>query len=73
MNPNNGLLYWASYYDTSTETQEKYKGVLFEIDPKTGEVTNLGDFQTELTSLCIQRNIQAVIGMILQTKLRPWS
>ena len=53
MNPNNGLLYWASYYDTSTETQEKYKGVLFEIDPKTGEVTNLGDFQTELTSLCI--------------------
>ena len=53
VNPNNGLLYWASYYDTSTETQEKYKGVLFEIDPKTGEVTNLGDFQTELTSLCI--------------------
>ena len=47
------MLYWASYYDTSTETQEKYKGVLFEIDPKTGEVTNLGDFQTELTSLCI--------------------
>ncbi len=53
VNPNNGMLYWASYYDTSTETQENYKGVLYEIDPKTGGITPLSDFQTQLTSLCI--------------------
>lgn len=52
-NSNNGLLYWASYYDTSTETQSKYTGILYEIDPKTGEITALNDFQTQLTALCI--------------------
>lgn len=53
VNPNNGLLYWASYYDTSTEAQSKYTGVLYEIDPKTGEITALNDFETQLTALCI--------------------
>ncbi len=37
VNPNNGLLYWASYYDTSTETQESIRASCLKLIPRLGK------------------------------------
>lgn len=54
LNPNNGKLYWNSFYyfDFYGFFQLIY-AELYEIDPATGEVVTLKDFEHEITALCI--------------------
>ena len=54
LNPNNGKLYWNSFYyfDFYGFFQIIY-AELYEIDPATGEVVTLKDFEHEITALCI--------------------
>ncbi|MGM9641023.1 MAG: S8 family serine peptidase, partial [Faecousia sp.] len=49
-NPNDGHIYWASYYNLWNWF---VWGDLYEFDPATGVATALNDFGTELTALCI--------------------
>ncbi len=53
MNPNNGKLYWNSYYYINFGFFMFVFADLYEIDPATGEVVTLADFGHELTALCI--------------------
>ena len=62
LNPNNGKLYWNSFYyfDFYGFFQLIY-AELYEIDPATGEVVTLKDFEHEITALCI------IIDTLLQS------
>ena len=51
MNPNNGKLYWNSYYYINFGFFMFVFADLYEIDPATGEVVTLADFGHELTAL----------------------
>ena len=54
MDPNTGLLYWNSYYYWNfMGILEGSTANLYEIDPHTGTVNKLADFETEITALCI--------------------
>lgn len=53
IDPNNGLLYWSSFYAMSFLGMTFMYAYLYEINVETGNMTRLGDFNTELTCLII--------------------
>ena len=51
--PNNGLLYWASYFTDQMAGKEMGFSIYCEIDPASGHVTKYSDFWHPLTALVI--------------------